>query len=179
MSDHAPITSPLRRFIKLGGLVGRVGTSVAAARALDAATLDDPALRGPEMGESASVVAKMPPVRQALLDYQRAFAARPAGAVVDGRDIGTVVCPDADVKLFVTASAEERARRRHTELEVAGNDITYEQVLDDVRQRDERDSTRSVSPLKPADDAHLLDTTDLGIEAAFKAAVELIDAATG
>jgi cytidylate kinase len=131
------------------------------------------------MGEAASVVAKMPPVRRALLEYQRAFAARPGGAILDGRDIGTVVCPDAEVKLFVTASAEERARRRHAELREAGSEISYEQVLDDVRKRDERDASRATSPLVPADDAHLLDTTDLGIEAAFKAAVDLIDTATG
>lgn len=151
----------------------------ALARNLDRSTLDDPALRSAEVGAAASIVSAHAQVRRALLEYQRAVAAHPDGAVLDGRDIGTVVCPDADVKLFVTASAEERAHRRHAELKMAGSDITYDQVLEKVRQRDERDSTRAASPLKPADDAHLLDTTDLGIEAAFKAAVELIDAATG
>ena len=149
-----------------------------AARQLDRETLDDPALRDPETGAAASLVAAHPAVRQALLEYQRTIAASPEGAVIDGRDIGTVVCPDADVKLFVTASAEERARRRHAELEAAGEDESYDQVLAEILKRDQRDSARAISPLKPAQDAHLLDTTDLGIEAAFKAAVELIDAAT-
>jgi cytidylate kinase len=151
----------------------------ALARDLDRTTLDDTDLRSAEVGAAASIVSAHPQVRQALLDYQRAVAAHPDGAILDGRDIGTVVCPDADVKLFVTASAEERARRRYAELREAGSDISLEEVQAEVRVRDERDSARAVSPLRPADDAHLLDTTDLGIEAAFKAAVELIDAATG
>lgn len=154
-------------------------SAAAAARALDHETLDDPALRGAEVSAAASVVSSHGEVRQALLDYQRAIAARPGGAVLDGRDIGTVVCPDADVKLFVTASDAERARRRRAELEQAGMTAAFDQVLADIRERDRRDSARAASPLKPAEDAHLLDTTDLGIEAAFKAAVELIDAATG
>lgn len=151
----------------------------AVARNLDRETLGDPALRSAEVGAASSIVSAHPKVRKVLLEYQRKIAASPGGAVLDGRDIGTVVCPDADVKLFVTASPEERARRRHEELKDAGSELTYEQVLDEVRQRDERDSSRSASPLRPAEDAHLLDTTDLGIEAAFKAAVELIDVATG
>jgi cytidylate kinase len=149
------------------------------ARKLDRKTLNDPALRSAEVGAAASIVSAHPKVRKVLLEYQRRIAASPEGAVLDGRDIGTVVCPDADVKLFVTASAEERARRRHAELEAAGSDLTYEQVLAEVRERDARDRKRAASPLRPADDAHLLDTTYLGIEAAFKAAVELIDVATG
>lgn len=149
------------------------------ARNIDRESLADPALRTPGVGAAASVVAAHPQVRAALLDYQRRVAADPRGAILDGRDIGTVVCPDADVKLYVTASAEERARRRHAELLAAGDGISFEQVLEDVRLRDERDSSRAASPLRPAKDAHLLDTTDLGIEAAFKAAVELIDAVTG
>ncbi len=150
-----------------------------AARNLDRETLDDPVLRTAETGAAASVVSTHPDVRQALLNYQRAIAATPGGAILDGRDIGTVVCPDADVKLFVTASPEERARRRHAELAEADNGQNFDEVLADVRDRDERDRNRSQSPLKPADDAHLLDTTYLGIEAAFKAAVELIDAVSG
>lgn len=150
----------------------------ALARNIDRASLADPVLRSADVGAAASIVSVHLPVRQALLDYQRAIAGHPDGAVLDGRDIGTVVCPEADVKLFVTASPEERARRRHAELQEAGSDQSFDQVLQDVRKRDERDSARAVSPLRPADDAHLLDTTDLGIEAAFKAAVELIDAAT-
>lgn len=150
-----------------------------AARTLDRSTLEDPDLRTPGIGEAASIVARHQQVRMSLLEYQRQIAADPRGAILDGRDIGTVVCPQADVKLFITASPEERARRRHAELAEAGTEQAYEDVLADVRKRDERDRSRERSPLIPAQDAHLLDTTDLGIEAAFKAAVEVIDAATG
>lgn len=167
-----------RDVISNGGNPENAETAADAARQLDRETLGDPALRDAETGAAASLVASHPAVRQALLDYQRTVAATPEGAVIDGRDIGTVVCPDADVKLFVTASAEERARRRHAELEAAGSGESYDQVLAEILERDKRDSARAISPLKPAQDAHLLDTTDLGIEAAFKAAVELIDAAT-
>ncbi len=168
-----------RDVVARGGAPENENAAAAAARTLDRETLDDPALRDAEIGAAASLVAAHPAVRQALLEYQRAIAAHPGGAVIDGRDIGTVVCPDADVKLFVVASAEERARRRHAELEAAGTGDSYDQVLAEIEERDERDRSRANSPLKPAEDAHLLDTTDLGIEAAFKAAVELIDAATG
>lgn len=168
-----------RDVVEQGGTPEDEEAAAAAARQLDRETLDDPALREAEIGATASLVATHPGVRQALLEYQRAIAAHPGGAVIDGRDIGTVVCPDADVKLFVVASAEERARRRHAELEVAGTGNSYDQVLAEIQQRDERDRSRANSPLKPAEDAHLLDTTYLGIEAAFKAAVELIDAVTG
>lgn len=150
-----------------------------AARSLDPATLTDRALRGARMSEAASVVAAHPQVRTALLDMQKDFARRPQGAVVEGRDIGTVVCPDADIKLFVTADIEERARRRYRELLARGEHVTPEGVLEDLRKRDERDSSRTVSPLRRAADAHLLDTTKLDIEAAFFAAVRLIDAALG
>ncbi len=146
-----------------------------AAKALDAAHLaDSAALRGPGMGEAASIVAADPAVRREILAFQREFAARPPGAVLDGRDIGSVVCPDADVKIFVTATAEARARRRWKELTAAGSGISCQQVLEDIRRRDERDTSRAVAPLRPAPDAHLLDTTDLDIEAAFRAAVDLI-----
>jgi cytidylate kinase len=146
----------------------------AAAKSLDPATFEDPALRGTAAGDRASVVAKIPQVREALLDYQRAFARKLPGAVLDGRDIGTVVCPDADVKIYVVASAEERARRRFLEHQARGEAVRYETVLSDIKARDERDASRAVSPLKPAEDALLLDTTDLDIEAAFDAAVGLI-----
>jgi cytidylate kinase len=148
-----------------------------AARKLDLDSLDDETLRGAEMGAAASRVAAYPGVRAALVQLQRAFAARPEGAVLDGRDIGTVICPDAEVKLFVTASAEERANRRFKELSGRGDPITYDQVLADIRARDERDTNRAVSPLKQAEDAALLDTTKMDIDAAFRAAVAIVDAA--
>lgn len=148
--------------------------AVAAARALDAATLADPALRGPAAGDAASVVAKVPAVRAALLDYQRAFARQPGGAVLDGRDIGTVVCPDAEIKLFVTATAEERARRRHLEHQARGESISYDQVLADIRARDARDSGRDIAPMAAAADAVTIDTTTLNADAAFAAALKMI-----
>jgi cytidylate kinase len=147
------------------------------ARTLDAAPLeDDLRLRGAEMGEAASVVSAFQPVRDALLAFQRAFAIRPPGAVLDGRDIGTVVCPDADVKLFITAAPEERARRRHREIGKRGEETAYETILADIRRRDERDTTRSTAPLRPAADALTLDTTHLDASAAFQAALRLIEA---
>ncbi len=145
------------------------------ARNIDPETLEDPGLRTAAMGEAASLVAKLPQVREALVEYQRAFARRPGGAVIEGRDIGTVVCPDADVKIFVEASAQVRAKRRHKELTEAGQDIAYEEIHAQIAARDALDRSRAVSPLVPAQDAHLLDTSDLGIEAALKAAVKLID----
>ncbi len=148
-----------------------------AARRLDADSLDDDLLRGAAMGEAASKVASIPTVRAALIDLQRAFASRPEGAVLDGRDIGTVICPDAEVKIYVTATPEERANRRHRELSGRGDVITYEEVLADIRARDARDTGRAVAPLRPAEDASLLDTTKMDIDAAFRAAVAIIDAA--
>jgi cytidylate kinase len=150
-----------------------------AAKALDVATLDDPALIDGQLGEAASIVANHPEVRNALLAYQRAFARRKPGAVLDGRDIGTVICPGADVKLFVTATSEERARRRYRELKQVGICISEADVLADIRRRDERDKGRAAAPLAQAEDAVLLDTTNLDIDAAFKAAIDLIDAAMG
>lgn len=148
--------------------------AVAAARGLDPATLDDPALRGAAAGEAASVVARIPEVRAALLAYQRAFAAMKPGAVLDGRDIGTVICPDADVKVFVTASPAERARRRWLELEGRGEKVAFETVLADIEARDERDSNRSAAPLQVARDAHVLDTTTMDADAAFAAALAIV-----
>jgi CMP/dCMP kinase len=148
--------------------------AAAAAASLDPATLEDPALRDPGLGEAASIVARIPAVRAAILSYQRTFARRPEGAVLDGRDIGTVVCPDADVKLYVTASAEVRAERRHREQLGRGEAATFEAVLEDIRRRDERDAGRDVSPMRPAADAFLLDTSNLDIEAAFDTAVGVI-----
>jgi cytidylate kinase len=155
----------------------------AAARSLSAADLELPALREEAVGGGASIVAAIPGVRAALLDYQRRFAHHPpgggAGAVLDGRDIGTVVCPDADVKLFVTASPAVRARRRWRELAARGEVVDEARVLADLEARDSRDAGRSVAPLKPAEDAHLLDTSNLDIEAAFAAALEIVAAGLG
>jgi cytidylate kinase len=150
-----------------------------AARALDPATLQDSALRNRHMGEAASVVAQFAAVRAALLETQKAFARQRPGAVVEGRDIGTVIFPEAEVKLYVTADLRERARRRHLELSERGEHITEDAVYADLEKRDLRDQSRAAAPLRVAEDAHLLDTTKLDIEAAFFAAVRLIDAAIG
>jgi cytidylate kinase len=152
---------------------------LAAAEALDLGTLGDPFLMDGRLGEAASIVASHAAVRNALLAYQRAFARRKPGVVLDGRDIGTVICPEAEVKLFVTATPEERARRRFLELKAAGMAIGEAEVLADIRRRDERDKNRAAAPLRQAEDAYLLDTTNLDIDAAFKAAIALIDAAMG
>ena len=146
-----------------------------AARHLELSEFSEDDLRADGAGEAASIVAANPDVREIMLDFQRRFAATPPGAVLDGRDIGTVVCPDADIKLFVTADVEVRARRRHREQLANGENVPYETVLADLIRRDERDANRAVAPLRPAPDAHLLDTTKLDIEAAFQAAVDLID----
>lgn len=151
--------------------------AIAAARGLGLRDFDEDALRRREMGESASVVAAMPGVREALLEAQRAFAARPGGAVLDGRDIGTVVCPRADVKIFVTASAPARAQRRALELAQRGERVDYAAILADILKRDARDSGRVAAPLRPADDAIQLDTTHLGIDDAVAAAGEIVEAA--
>ena len=146
----------------------------AIAKNLDPASLDDIALRGAKAGDAASVAAKIPQVRAALLSFQRTFAAQTPGAVLDGRDIGTVICPDAHVKMFVTASPEARARRRFIEIEARGEAITFERVLADIIERDARDAGRGTAPMKRATDAHLLDTTEMDIEAVFQLAVGLI-----
>jgi cytidylate kinase len=131
------------------------------------------------MGEAASVIAQIPEVRAALLETQKAFAAQRPGAVVEGRDIGTVIFPEAEVKLYITADLRERARRRHLELVALGDTVTEDAVFADLEKRDLRDQSRAAAPLRMADDAHLLDTTKLDIETAFFAAVRLIDAAIG
>ena len=146
-----------------------------AAR-LDPSKYEENALKLQPITEAASVVAAIPQVRQALIDYQREFAMRPPGAVLDGRDIGTVIAPDADVKLFIVASPEVRAARRLIELRARGESADEREVLADILRRDERDSRRAAAPLKAAPDAHLLDTTHLGIDAAFRAAVDIIEA---
>ena len=150
-----------------------------AARNVLPETLDDPQLRSQEIGRAASIVAGMDVVRQTLLTYQREIALVPPGAVLDGRDIGTIVCPDADAKLFVTASPQVRAKRRFDELKQASQDVNFEEILREIQDRDERDRTRGISPLVMAQDAHLLDTTNLDIETSYRTAVDLIDAALG
>jgi cytidylate kinase len=151
--------------------------AVAAAHGLDPEQFDEAALKGHAMGEAASIVSAMPEVRAALIALQRDFAARPPGAVLDGRDIGTVICPQADVKIFVVADARERARRRAAELAAQGTAVDAEAVLADILRRDERDRSRAAAPLMPAPDAHLLDTTHLDIDAAVRAAIALVEAA--
>ncbi len=151
--------------------------AIAAARGLGLTDFNDATLRTRQMGEAASVVAAMPGVRAALIEVQRAFAARPGGAVLDGRDIGTVICSDADVKIFVTASATARAQRRALELIQHGEKADYKAILADIIRRDARDSGRAAAPLRPAGDAVLLDTTHLGVEAAFVEALRIVEAA--
>lgn len=157
--------------------------ALAAARGLDVSAIDEAAIRTREAGEAASLVAAMPAVRAAILDFQRDFARNPPGgepgAVLDGRDIGTVVCPGARAKIFVTARPEIRARRRWLELKSSGLDVSETQILEDIKARDRRDAERTASPMRPAPEAHLLDTSDLSIEAAFDAAVSIIDKAMG
>lgn len=153
--------------------------AVKAAHNLDFGTFNSPDLRTAEIGEAASVVAAMPAVRDALTEIQRKFASHPpngeSGAILDGRDIGTVICPDAPVKLFVTADAEVRARRRYQDLLNEATPLTEADVLAELHIRDQRDSSRDHAPLKPAEDAHLLDTTEMSIEAAVNAAILIIE----
>jgi cytidylate kinase len=159
---------------RLGAALDDAERAAAAARALDPAGLDDPDLRKPGAGEAASIVARIPQVRAALLEFQRSFAQLSPGAVLDGRDIGTAVCPDADVKIYVTATPEVRAERRFLEMQGRGEAATYEGVLADIRRRDQRDASRDTAPMRSADDAFLLDTSNLDIEAAFDTAVGVI-----
>ncbi len=163
-----------RALIEQGCGLGDKEAAIAAARGLALTDFDEEALRGHAMAEAASEVAAIPEVRAALVDLQRAFARRPGGAVLDGRDIGTVICPEACPKIFVTASAEARATRRALELRARGEKAEYAAVLAEILKRDERDKSRAAAPLVPAADAVLLDTTALDIEAAFKAALKIV-----
>ncbi|MBB3315600.1 cytidylate kinase [Rhizobium sp. BK181] len=147
------------------------------ARDVELAGLDRDILSKHEIGEAASKIAVMPGVRRALVEAQRRFSEKAPGTVLDGRDIGTVVCPAAPVKLYVTASPEVRAKRRYDEIKGKGGIADFDAIFDDVKRRDERDMGRADSPLKPAEDAHLLDTSEMSIEAAFQAAKSIIDAA--
>lgn len=172
-----------RCVLEIGADPADAGAATAAAAALGIADLDHTDLRDEKVGAAASTVAAIPAVRTALLDFQRTFAHAPPGdvrgSILDGRDVGTVICPDADVKLYVTASTEIRARRRHEELRTRGVDSIYSRVLADVKARDERDSGRSTAPLRPAKDAIVLDTSDLDIDAAFQAARRIVEAVEG
>jgi CMP/dCMP kinase len=162
------------RLLQAGASLDDEDAAVAAAQNLDVGALDVERLSSHAIGEAASRVAVMPRLRTVLREKQRAFANGGPGAVLDGRDIGTVVFPDAVAKLYVTASPETRARRRALELSDAGNQIDEAGILSDLRRRDQRDIARTDSPLLPAPDAYLLDTTDLDIEAAFQAAVDYV-----
>jgi cytidylate kinase len=166
--------SVAEKLLTAGHALGDGQAALEAARRVDLANLDRDRLSGSALGEAASRVAAMPEVRAALLKLQQDFARRPEGAVLDGRDTGTVIAPEAEVKIFVTASAEVRAGRRYRELMARGENISLEQVLADIRRRDERDSGRAAAPLKPAPDAVLLDTTLLDIEAAFREVLNIV-----
>jgi len=145
------------------------------AAQLDLAAIDEDRIRTAEAGSMASRVAAIPQVREALFGLQRAFATQPGGAILDGRDIGTVICPDAEVKLFVTADAETRARRRWEELRAKGETLNFETMLEQTRERDARDAERTDAPMKPADDATLLDTSSLSIDAAVATAIRIVE----
>jgi len=165
--------------LRAGGDPADTEAAKAAAEQLDLTLLADPDLRGEAAAKAASLVAAQPAVRAALLDFQRHFAHRPPGgwgAVLDGRDVGTVVCPDANVKLFVTASLEARALRRLNELQAGGRAAIWSAVLQDMQDRDARDSRRDVAPLKPAADAVVIDTTSLSPDQVFEAARAIVDA---
>ena len=169
----------LYRLVALGVLEAKgdphnESDAVKAARAVDPARSADPAIRTAEIGNVASIVSAFPAVRAALLDFQRAFAASPPGVVIDGRDIGTIVCPNAAAKLFVDARPEIRAHRRWLELSAAGTAPAESAILAEILARDARDRSRAAAPLKPAPDARLLDTSDLAIDAAFAAALALV-----
>ena len=158
--------------LKSDGDIHDSKVAAAIAQNLHSYAYLDYELRTEAVGAAASIVASIPEVRSALLDYQRSFAKQEPGTVLDGRDIGTVVCPDADVKLFITASPEVRAKRRLAELQANGADVTFEAVLQDIKQRDDRDQNRAVAPLMPAADAVIIDTSELAADAAIAAAIE-------
>ena len=165
-----------KALLDAGHALEDVELAVNVAKSLDPGRFDEIELKRHSVGEAASVISAIPQLRAALLAFQHEFGRTPPGAVLDGRDIGTVVFPDAEVKIFLTASAETRAHRRAAELERAGEAMAFADVLADIRRRDARDTKRATAPLKPAPDAHLLDTTHLDIDAAFRAAADIVDA---
>jgi CMP/dCMP kinase len=165
-----------RALLDAGADLTDEASAVSAALKLDPENFGDPALKTQEVGDAASVISAHPKVREALLNFQRQFAHHPPGAVLDGRDIGTVICPDADVKIFVVADAQVRARRRTLEVRARGEEADEAAILADIQKRDERDRNRAVAPLKPADDAYLLDNSHLDIEGGVRAAIDIIEA---
>ena len=164
-----------RALLDAGARLDDAAAAVRVARGLALIDFEEAQLRGREMGEAASVVAAIPAVRDALRDMQRRFAGQGGGAVLDGRDIGTVIAPDADAKIFVTADAETRAQRRAIELRRSGERVAFDDVLADIRRRDARDSERTIAPLCPAPDALRLDTSHLDVDAAVAAATALVE----
>lgn len=158
-----------------GHSLDEVACAVAAAQTLDLTRFDEAALKSHAAGEAASVVSAIPEVRAALLRLQQDFAAALPGAVLDGRDIGTIICPFADAKIFVTASPEVRAKRRAIEMSRLGQIASEAAILADIQRRDERDSKRAIAPLKPAADAHILDTSNLDIDAVLRHAIAIVD----
>jgi cytidylate kinase len=165
------------RVLEEGGDPNDQAAAAAVAFTLDPAAIDDPKVRSRQASEAASRVAVHHDVRVALREFQQSFAAQEPGAVIDGRDIGTVICPNAQVKIYVTASPEIRADRRWKQLAAAGESVTYDDILADIRTRDARDAGREDSPMRPAEDAVLLDTSEMTIEAAFDAARRIVEAA--
>ena len=162
--------------ISRGADLGDEAAAVRAARGLDPQTFDNPELKSHQVGTAASVVSAYPEVREVLLNFQRQFAAHPPGAVLDGRDIGTVICPNADVKIFVVADPGVRARRRTLEAQARGETADEAAILADILARDDRDRNRAVAPLKPAADAYLLDNSHLDIEGGVRAAIDIVEA---
>ena len=162
--------------LRTGADLNDEAAAVKVARKLDPGTFDDPALKSHAVGAAASMVSAIPRVRETLVEFQRQFASAPPGAVIDGRDIGTVICPDADVKIFVVADPAVRARRRTLEARGRGEEADEATILADIIARDERDQNRLVAPLKPAKDAYLLDNSNLDIEGGVRAAIDIIEA---
>lgn len=162
--------------VMVEGRLGDTAAAIAAARVYDPSRFSENELKADEVAKAASIVAAIPEVRAALVALQRDFAGRKPGAVIDGRDIGTVIAPEAEVKIYVVATAQERARRRILELRGRGEAVDEAAVLADIQARDERDMNRAVAPLKPAPDAVLLDTTNLGIDPAVRAAIDIVEA---
>ena len=165
-----------RALLDAGAPLNDVAQATRAAQSLDVGRIDEKRLRGAEMGEAASVVAAIAAVRASLIDAQRRFANQPAGAVLDGRDIGTVIAPGAEVKIFVTATPQVRAGRRFKEGRERGEQVDFDTILADIRRRDERDANRVAAPLKAADDATILDTSAMSIDQAFDAARAIVEA---